>query len=81
MAAKTTIDPTPIIRTEAQLVDALNLMHDKAEAMKLTITRIVDYLKKTDCMDDADEYETHAAYIADAGAAALEFMQFIENRE
>lgn len=77
----TTIDPTPIIRTEAQLVDALNLMHDKAEALKLTINRIVDYLKKIDALDDADEYETHAAYVADAAADALEFMQFIENRE
>lgn len=75
-----TANPTPTIRTESQLVDALNLMHDKAVALGLTISRIVAYLKQIDANDDADEYETHAACVGDAAADALEFMQFIENR-
>lgn len=73
-------NPTPTIRTEAQLVDALHLMHDKAVALGLTISRIVAYLEQIEANDDADEYETHAVCVGDAAADALEFMQSIENR-
>jgi hypothetical protein len=70
-----------LINTEAKLVDALKLMHDEAVALKFTINGIVAYLKQIDANDDADEYETHAAYVGDAAADAAEFVQFIENRE
>jgi len=70
-----------LIRTESQLVDALNKMQTEAETLGKTIGEIVAYLKEIEASDDADEYETHAAYVADAAADALEFVQWIENRE
>jgi hypothetical protein len=70
-----------LITTEAQLVDALNKMHDQAVALKFTINGIVAYLKQIDALADVEEYETHAAYAGDMAADALVFMQFIENRD
>ena len=69
------------INTEAKLVDALNLMREKAVALKFTIDGIVAYLKQIEANDDADEYGTHAAYAGDLAADALEFVRHIENRE
>ena len=70
-----------LINTEAQLVDALNRMREKCHALKFTVNGIVDYLKQVDANVSADEYETHAAYVGDMAADALEFVRFIENRE
>lgn len=71
----------PAIKTEAQLVDALNKMHDQAKSLAETIAPISAYLKAVGSTDQADEFGCYLAEATDAQTAALEFAQWIENRQ
>lgn len=68
------------IRSEADLVDALNKAHDQATELATTLKAISTYLKKTDSADQGDEYHGYWAEAQDIADESLEFVQWIENR-